>query len=73
MGKYWFAFCEMWERNDQKLLGFNNDRNLKFSYHISKQWKKAGRKLSPLTKTYKFMSLKRRRILIKSFIESQFV
>ena len=63
--------CKIWESNDQKLLGVNIDHNLKFN-HILKQCKKAGRKLSVLTKICKFMSLRRRRVLTKSFIESQF-
>ena len=64
--------CKIWESNDQKLLVVNIDRNLKFNHYISKQCKKAGRKLSALTRISKFMSLKCRRILVKSFIQSQF-
>ena len=64
--------CKIWESNDQKLLGVNIDRNLKFNHYILKQCKKAGIKLSALTKICKFMSLRRRRVLIKSFIESQY-
>ena len=33
--------CKIWESNDQKLLGVNIDRNLKFSHYILKQCKKA--------------------------------
>ena len=62
--------CKIWESNDQKLLVVNIDRNLKFNHYILKQCKKAGRKLSALTRV--FMSLRRRRVLVKSFIESQF-
>ena len=63
---------KIWDSNDQKLLGVNINRNLKFSHFILKQCKRAGRKLSALTRIYKFMSLGRRRVLMKSFIESQF-
>ena len=56
--------------SDQKLLGINIDRNLKFNRYILKQCKKAGRKLSAPTRV--FMSLRRGRVLVKSFIESQF-
>ena len=45
------------------------DRNVKFN-HILKQCKKADTKLSALTRICKFMSLRRRRALMKSFIES---
>ena len=64
--------CKIWERNDQKLLRINIDRNLKFSHYILKQCKKASRKLSALTRICKFMSLKHLGVLVKSFIESQF-
>ena len=71
LGKYWFL--QIWESSDQKILGVNIDRNLKFNHYILKQCKKAGRKLSALTRICKFMSLRRRRVLMRSFIESQFV
>ena len=61
--------CKIWESNDLKLLGVNIDRNLKFN-HILKQCKKADRKLSALTRICKFTSLRRWRVLMKSFIES---
>ena len=64
--------CKIWESNDQKLFGVNINCNLKSSHYILKQCKKAGRKLSALTRICKFMSLEYRRFLIKSFIESQF-
>ena len=60
--------CKVWENNDQKLLPINIDCNLKFNHYILKQCKKAGRKLSALTRIWKFMSLRRRRVLMKSFI-----
>ena len=49
--------CKIWESNDQKLPVLNIDRNLKFSHYILKLGKKAGRKLSALTRICKFMSL----------------
>ena len=64
--------CKIWESKDQKLLRVNIDRNLKLNHYILKQCKKAGRKLSALTKICKFMKLRCRRVLIKSFIESQY-
>ena len=63
---------KIWESNDQKLLGVSNDRDLKFSHYILKQCRKADRKLSALTRTCKFISLERWRVLVKSFTESQF-
>ena len=64
--------CKIWESKDQKLLRVNINRNLKLNHYILKQCEKAGRKLSALTKICKFMKLRRRRVLIKSFIESQY-
>ena len=58
--------------SDQKILGVNIDANLKFNHYILKQYKKAGRKLSALTRICKIMNLRRRRVLVKSFIQSQF-
>ena len=43
-----------------------------FNHYILKQCKKVGKKLSALTRICKFMSLKRRSVLMKSVIESQF-
>ena len=50
----------------------NIGRNLKFNHYILKQCKKAGRKLGGLTRVCKLMSLRRRRVLMKSFIEFKF-
>ena len=60
------------ESRKQKLLGIIIDRNLRFDEYVLNKWKKAGRKLSALTRICKFMSLERHRTLMKSFIESQF-
>ena len=61
-----------WESRKQKPLGIIIDRNLRFDKNVLNQCKKAGRKLSALTKNCTFISLERRRTLMKSFIESQF-
>ena len=61
-----------WESNKQKLLGLQIDRNLHFNEYVSLLCKKAGKKLSVLARLSDFMSIKQRRVLMKSFIESQF-
>ena len=61
-----------WESNDVKLLGITLDNNLKFDKHVSNICSKANRKLSALTRVAKFLPFKKRRILFKAFIESQF-
>ena len=55
-----------------KLLGVNIDDKLKFENHISKLLKKANSKLYALLRVSKFMSHSKLRLLLKSFIESQF-
>ena len=63
---------KIWESRKQKLLGIIIDRNLGFDEYVLNQCKKAGRKLSALKRICKFMSLERRRTLMKSFTELQF-
>ena len=60
------------ESNDVKLLGITLDSNLKFDKHVSNLFSKANRQLSALTKVAEFLPFKKRRILFKAFIESQF-
>ena len=62
----------IWENCKQKLLGIIIDRNLKFDEYILTQCKKAGKKIKALARVCKYLSLERRRTLMKAFIESQF-
>ena len=62
----------IWENNKQKLLGLDIDRNLNFNEHVSSLCRKASTKLSVLPSLSNFMIFKQRRILLKTFIESQF-
>ena len=62
----------IWESNKQKLLGLQIDRNMNFNEHVSSLCKKAGKKLSIFARLSNFMSIKQRRVLMKSFTESQF-
>ena len=63
---------KIWESNKQKFLGLDTDKNLNFNEHLSSLRRKAGNKLSVLARLSNFMSFKQRRILLKTFIESQF-
>ena len=62
----------IWESNKQKLLGVHIDKRLSFDEHVSNLCKKAGRKLSVLARLSSYMTLTQRRVLMKSFIETQF-
>ena len=62
----------IWESSKEKLLGVNLDKNLTFNEHVSALCKKAGNKVTALSRLVKFMLLQKRRILLKTFIESQF-
>ena len=63
---------KIWESKEEKLLGLNIDRDLTFTSHISKICAKAGQKLTAISRIAKVMSLEKRRVLVKSFFESQF-
>ena len=62
--------AKIWEIRKQKLLGIIIDRNLRFDKYVLSQCKKADRNLSALIRICNFMSLERRRTLMRSFIES---
>ena len=62
----------VWESNDVELLGVTVDNNLRFDKQVSNVCLKANRKLSALTRVAKFVPFKKRLILFKAFIESQF-
>ena len=64
--------AKIWESCSEKLLGINIDRELSFNYHVSNLCIKAGRKISALARISRLMSFDQRRLLMKSFIESQF-
>ena len=62
----------VWKSDDVKPLGITLDNNLKFDKHVSNICSEANRKLSTLTRVANFLPFKKRRILFKAFIESQF-
>ena len=63
---------KIWESSKQKLLGVVIDRDLSFNEYVSSLCKKAGRKLSVLSRLSNLMSFQQRRLLMKSFVEAQF-
>ena len=63
---------KIWESKAQKLLGVEIDRTLNFDEHVKSLCKNAGRKLSVLSRLSNYMNVKQKKILMKSFFESQF-
>lgn len=62
----------IWESSEEKLLGIIIDKNLNFNSHLKKLCKKASGKVSALARVAKLLPFFRRRMLLKSFVESQF-
>ena len=54
------------------LLGITIDHELKFDDHVNHLCKKASLKLNALARIAPFMNVSKKRIIMKSFIESQF-
>ena len=63
---------KIWKSKKQKRLDVEIDRTLSFDEYITSLCKKAGKKLSVLTKLSNFMCTNKKRVLMKSFIGSQF-
>ena len=59
--------------NSVKLLGIFVDKQLNFNEHVSKLIKKGNQKLHALARVLKYLNQDKFRILMKSFIESQFI
>ena len=57
---------------NEKLLGITFDNKLYFDIHVKKLCKKAGQKLHALARISNFMNLEKRKVLMNSFISSQF-
>ena len=56
----------------EKLLGITPDSELKFEKHITDICNKASQKIHILSKITSYMLLNKRRLLMKTFVESQF-
>ena len=62
----------IWESSEEKLLGVTIDKNLNFNAHLSILCNKVQQKVSALARVVKFIPFEKKRILLKTFIESQF-
>ena len=58
---------KIWESGQVKLLGVTLDNQLKFDRHVLNICKKAGRKLSALTRMMPYLSFEKKRRLLKTF------
>ena len=63
---------QIWETNEQRLLGINIDRNLNFNSHINSICKQANSKLTAIARHSSLLTFEKLRVLLKSFVESQF-
>ena len=63
---------KIWESKQKRLLGISLDNKLRFNDHISDLCKIAQQKLSALIRHSSILNFEKRRILLKSFVESQF-
>ena len=62
----------IWESVEEKLLGVTLDKNLNFDSHLNTLCKKVGQKVSALARIVKYLPFYQRKIILKTFIESQF-
>ena len=60
------------ESSEEKLLGVTIDKNLNFKSHVSNLCKKASQKLHALARVSAFVNPDKLRLLMNSFIKSQF-
>ena len=59
-------------KKEQKLLGIKFDSSLSFKGHITNSCKKANQELHALARTANYMDFPKRKVLMKTFITSQF-
>ena len=62
----------IWESAQEKLLWLTIDKNLNFEAHLLDVCKKASVKVTALARLVKLVPFKKKKLLMKSFIESQF-
>ena len=62
----------IWESQYEKLLGMTVDKNLNFNLHLQTLCKKVNQKVSALARIVRILPFQKRRLILKTFIESQF-
>ena len=71
---YWIKVGEqiIWESQLEKLLGVKIDKKIKFDEHVTKLCREASGKVTALGRLINIVQMKRKKILMDSFVESQF-
>ena len=69
--KAYFGGTFVESSSSEKLLGSKIDSDLTFEEHISSIWNKLAKKINVLSGLVNYMSLDKRRMVMKAFIESQ--
>ena len=67
-----FGESQIWETQSEKILGVTIDNKLKFEEHIKSILASAGKKLSAIARMSHILSFSKLRLLMKSFVDSQF-
>ena len=62
----------IWESQYEKLLGMTVDKNLDFNMHLKTLCNKVNQKVSALARIVRILPFQKRRLILKTFIESQF-
>ena len=62
----------IWESSQEILLGMDIDKELKFDHHLLDICKKARAKVTALARLTKLVPFEKKRMLMNSFVESQF-
>ena len=62
----------IWESHEERLLGVTIDKNLNFNSHLTTLCKKVGQKVTALARIARLLPFHKRKIILKTFIESQF-
>ena len=62
----------IWESKQERLLGLDVDKQLKFEKHVKNICQKASAKVTALSRLIRIVSMEKKKILMNSFIESQF-
>ena len=70
--KAYFGGALVESSSTEKLLGIKIDSDLTFDEHISSICNKVAKKINVLSRLVNYMSLDKRRMVMKAFIESQF-